>query len=155
MPPKNAPLRTTSNATFWFFSEAWASKTMLAKQSFVYKRPLASTNLQVQGQLRNLQHAQGCDPHIPHQGAWRGPGLEVRAWEQASHHMQTVQFQWPCSTASLFWRSMFNRRGISTTSGCTMMATSPPSSSWTSPGPATGVTRSSTWTWQRVLCPPT
>ena len=27
MPPKNAPLRTTSNAIFWFFGVAWASKT--------------------------------------------------------------------------------------------------------------------------------
>ena len=32
MPPKNAPFRTTSNAIFWFFSEAWASKTI--KQNF-------------------------------------------------------------------------------------------------------------------------
>ena len=64
---------------------------MLAKPSFVYKRPLASTNIKL---LRNLQHDQGCGPHIPHQGAWRGQGLELHAREQASR-MQTVQFQWP------------------------------------------------------------
>ena len=28
MTPKNDPLRNTSNAIFWFFSEAWASKTI-------------------------------------------------------------------------------------------------------------------------------
>ena len=28
MTPKNDPLRTTSNAILWFFSEAWASKTI-------------------------------------------------------------------------------------------------------------------------------
>ena len=28
MPPKIVPLKTTINATFWFFSKAWASKTV-------------------------------------------------------------------------------------------------------------------------------
>ena len=28
MTPKNDPLRNTSNAIFWFFSKAWASKTI-------------------------------------------------------------------------------------------------------------------------------
>ena len=38
MPAKNAPLRTTSNATFGFFSEAWASKIMGKIKSIWQKR---------------------------------------------------------------------------------------------------------------------
>ena len=35
MPPKMPPLRTTNNATFWFFSKAWASKTI--RETFVLR----------------------------------------------------------------------------------------------------------------------
>ena len=47
MPPKNAPLRTTSNATFWFLGKAWASKTIRKLPLFkvtVHNHPSNSSN---------------------------------------------------------------------------------------------------------------